>query len=1234
MNNFLFDKRRIHPWKPPIVLICRIMKITAFLLLVFITCAYAEGNAQKVTLSLKNAKLEDAFKQISAQTGYKFLYSDEVVRRSSRVNARFEKADLHEVLNDLLPNDGFSFKIIAETVSVTHKEEKREPSAVVEYVQNRITGTIKNREGEPLIGASILVKGTSVGATTNAEGEFSIAAGGGATLVVRYVGYGTKEVAVDNRTVVAIVLDADDKTLEAVDVVATGYQVLDRKFFTGASTKVDAKEAERFGVPDVSRMLEGQAAGVSVQNVSGTFGAAPKIRVRGATSITGDNKPLWVIDGVILDDAVNISNEALSTGDANTLLGSSVAGLNPDDIESFTVLKDAAATALYGARAMNGVVVVTTKRGRNTDGAVNINYSGNYSTYIKPNYNQFDIMNSAEQMSLLIDMENMGYLNHSGVSRSATGGVFHKMYNLMYEYDENTDTFGLRNDAPSRYDFLRRYANANTDWFDLLFQSHLIHDHSLSVSSGTAKSQTYISTSFMNDKGYVMGNEAKRFTANIRNNFTITNKLRGEILINGNIRDQMAPGTLDRASDPVYGNYSRDFDINPYSYALNTSRIITPYNEDGSYEYFVREYAPFNILNELENNYMRLKVMDIKVQGGLRYDITPDLKYSVDGMYRYYNSEQQHTMTEYSNAAEAYRANQDQTINGANRFLYSDPDYPNTDNFVVLPNGGFFNTRNNNMIHYYVRNNLEYSKQFGDHSLQGFATLEITHGDRQSHDFTGPGMEFDNGNLVMPSYRFYKRILESGNAPFGMRYTYDRQVGAAFRGAYNYQEKYSLNFTTRFDGSNRMGRSKTARWLPTWNVSGAWDVDRENFFNADNGIVSNLRLRSTYGLTANMGNASNAIAVFYNELTYRPYEDEREGKISISGLENSELTWEKMYEWNLGTDIGFLNNRLDLHVDYYKRNIFDLIGSVRTSGIGGQFTKLANFADMKGKGMDIELGGYPIRNPNGLTWRTSVTAGYNETEITKLDVNSNIWNLVRAEGGAVLGGPHRGLYSLNFERLHEERGYPMFTGSDGTPGTTYFWLQDDEIDFLKYEGQIDPKVMGGFFNRFEYKNFALSFLLKYSFGNVVRLQPSYSAQYSDLYNVSKDMINRWIYQGDERLVVIPSMLDGYAAEYQVYDDEGVRNSATYTYNAYNYSSERVAKGDYIRLSQVTLGYSLPGRLLERTRIRSAGLTLVGNNLFLLYADKKLNGVDPEFYSNGGVALPVPRQFTLSLKLGF
>lgn len=1201
------------------------------------TGAYAAaGFAQRISLSVSKASLEEVFSTVSKQTNYRFLYSDDVIKTSAPISVQVKNVSVEDFLDKVLNDKIYTYKIIAETITVNVKpgtkltESARQSASTQQAI---IRGSVKGTGGLVLSGATVKVLRTGLVRTTDADGNFQVSADGNDVLEVSYVGYRKANVRVQNRQLIAVVLEETSAEIEAVNVVSTGYQTLDRKYFTGATSRVNAEEAERFGVPDVSRMLEGQAAGVSVQNVSGTFGAAPKIRVRGATSITGDNKPLWVIDGVILDDLVNVSNEALSSGDPNTLLGSSVAGLNPDDIESMTVLKDAAATAMYGAAAMNGVIVVTTKKGRNTDGAVNVNYSGNYSTYIKPNYNQFDIMNSAEQMSMLIDMENMGYFNHSGISRANTTGVFGKMYNEMYKYDPNTDSFALRNDAPSRYAFLQRYANANTDWFDLLFQSKLIHDHSLSISGGTAKSQTYASTSFMHDRGFTLGNEAKRFTANIRNSYTFSDKLKGELLFTGMIRDQMAPGTLTRASDPVYGSFSRDFDINPYSYALNTSRIVTPFNEDGSREYFTREYAPFNILNELENNYMHLKQMDIKVQGGLQYQIIPQLKYSLDGMYRYVNNENQHIMTEYSNAAQAYRANQDQTINGANRFLYADPDFPNTDRFVVLPNGGFFNTRNDNMISYYVRNNLDFSHQIGDHSFQAFASLELRSNNRQNHNFTGPGMEFDNGNLVLGNSRFYKRLFESGSAPFAMWYTFDRQVGALFRGAYNYKEKYSLNVTTRYDGSNKMGQSTTARWLPTWNISGAWDIDRENFFNPNNGVVSALRLRGTYGLTAVMGNASNAIAYFQNGLTYRPYEDEREGKITIAGLENSELTWEKMYESNIGTTVGFLDNRIELNVDYYKRNMFDLIGAVRTSGIGGQFIKTANYADMRGEGIDAEIGGFPIRDDN-FRWRTSLTYGYNLTEVKKLEVNSNLWNLVSAEGGALVGGPHRGMYSINFERLSAERGYPMYTGPDGRPGQTYFWLQDTDTEFLHYHGPVDPVHTGGFYNRMEYKNFSLSFLMKFSFGNYVRLQPAYSASYSDIYNVSKDLINRWIYQGDERLVVIPSILDGYANNAELISETGQQNNSVYTYNAYNFSTERVAKGDYIRLSQVTFGYALPRSVLNTLKMRTGAVNFVANNLFILYSDKKLNGVDPEFYSTGGVALPLPRQLTLSVKLGF
>jgi TonB-dependent SusC/RagA subfamily outer membrane receptor len=245
-----------------------------------------------------------------------------------------------------------------------------------------IRGKLTNRNGEALAGVSVSVKGTNQGTTTNVQGEFVLnGVPDNATIVFSYVGYQPQEIKLTaGRTVFNIELEEEAKAME--DVVVTGFQRINKKNFTGASVRLRAEDVKMDGVADVSRMLEGRAAGVSVQNVSGTFGAAPKVRVRGATSINGDNKPLWVIDGVVQEDIINISNEQLSSGDPTTLLGSAVAGLNVNDIESFDILKDAAAAALYGARAMNGVVVITTKKGR--VGKTNVTYIGNFSTQLKP----------------------------------------------------------------------------------------------------------------------------------------------------------------------------------------------------------------------------------------------------------------------------------------------------------------------------------------------------------------------------------------------------------------------------------------------------------------------------------------------------------------------------------------------------------------------------------------------------------------------------------------------------------------------------------------------------------------------------------------------------------------------------------------------------------------------------------------------------------------------------------
>ncbi|WP_212592495.1 SusC/RagA family TonB-linked outer membrane protein [Sphingobacterium humi] len=1206
------------------------MKITTFLLLVFMSCVYAEGTAQNVSLALKNAKLEHAFQLISKQTKYKFLYSDDVLKYAPSVSLNVSNSPLREVLDQLLNDKNYSFKIIANTITVNYKTDSK-PVVVTGYraQQHRVTGTVKGSDGKALANASIEVKGGTAGTTSNETGAYSLNAPANATLVVRYVGYKSKEVAVDGRTSIHIILDSQDQALDAVEVVATGYQTLDRKLFTGATTKVNAKDAERAGVPDISRMLEGQAAGVSVQNVSGTFGAAPKIRVRGATSLSGDNKPLWVVDGIILEDIVNISNEALSTGDANTLIGSSVAGLNPNDIESMTILKDAAATAMYGARAMNGVIVVTTKRGVQTDGAPQINLNSTLTTYLKPNYNQFDIMNSGEQMSVLMEMERKGAFSHGASKNMPNGGIFYKMYNQIYDYNAETDTYSLKNDEASKNAFLKRYADANTDWFDLLFKNSLLQEHSLSFNSGTSKAQTYASTSFTNDSGQTLGDKVKRYTANLRTNFKMSDKFSGEILVNGSIRDQRTPGTLTRNSDPVFGQYSRDFDINPFSYSLNTSRLMTAYDENGNLEYFQRNFAPFNIINELENNYLELGMNELKVQAGFKYKFIKNFTYSADGSYRYAKTTRKHYIKENSNMVKAYQAHgMDPYIMDNNRFLFERPFAPTELPYVVLPEGGFYNTNSNDLVNYYFRHNLEYDATINtDHRVNVFGSMELRYTDRQYDSFDGVGYQYENSGIVNPDYKYFERAQYLVNPYFSMGYTKDRFVAYALRAAYAYAGKYSMNFTTRYDGSNLMGSSKTARWLPTWNISGAWDLDQESFFNADNPIISGARIRGTYGLVASLGNARNSDALFYNRLTYRPTELDKETLIGISSLANSGLTWEKLYETNLGADLSLFHNKIDLTVDLYKRDIFDLISTVTTSGIGGQFRKVANAGKMSGKGIEATIGGSPIKNDD-FRWRTSFNFAINKNKITELEVNPNIWTLIRAEGGPLLNYDQRGLFSIKFNGLDPEYGFPRFVNQAGNETATRVDFQSTSIDYLKYHGPVDPVTTGGFYNQFAYKNLTLSVLFTFGFGNYVRLQPSFSPYLTDDVVMSRDMVNRWMMPGDEAKTTIPTILDPLVSEFFMADDP------RYSYFAYNYSDQRVAKGDFIRFKNISLSYRLPQSITDRLKMRNMEVALVGNNVALLYSDKKLNGADPEFFGNGGVALPIPRQYTFSLKMGF
>ena len=335
---------------------------------------------------------------------------------------------------------------------------------------------------------------------------------------------------------------------------------------------------------------------------------------------------MWVIDGVIQEDAVDVSADDLSSGDAVTLISNAISGLSADDIESFQVLKDGSATSIYGARAMAGVVVITTKRGK--AGRSSVNYTGEFTYRLKPSYNDYNVSNSQEQMGIYKEMAAKGWLEFSALANGSSSGLYGKMYSLMAQYDKTNGQFGLPNTTAAMNAYLQEAEFRNTDWFDLLFNDNIVQNHSVSISTGSDKASLYASISAMNDPGWSEQSKVERYTANMNASYNLSKHVTAMILTNGSYRKQRAPGTLSQSTNTVDGSVSRSFDINPYSYAMNTSRTLDPD------ETYTRNYAPFNIFRELENNYIGLSVMDMKFQGELAWKPFMGLEVRLLGAYR------------------------------------------------------------------------------------------------------------------------------------------------------------------------------------------------------------------------------------------------------------------------------------------------------------------------------------------------------------------------------------------------------------------------------------------------------------------------------------------------------------------------------------------------------------------------------------------------------------------------
>ena len=1079
--------------------------------------------------------------------------------------------------------------------------------------QTEISGVIVSQDdGEPVIGASVMLKGTKTGVVSDVDGHFRLnAPKAGSYITVSYVGMET--VTLKGAANMRITLKNDSHVID--EVVVTGMQKMDKRLFTGATTKVDASKAKLDGVADVSRALEGRAAGVSVQNVSGTFGTAPKIRVRGATSIYGSSKPLWVVDGVIMEDVTEVDADALSSGDAATLISSAIAGLNADDIESFQILKDGSATSIYGARAMSGVIVVTTKRGK--AGATKISYTGEYTMRLKPSYSQFNIMNSQDQMSVYNEMYNNGFFSFENSYRAASSGVFGRMYHLMHDYDSSTSSYGLPNTIEAMEGYLREAEYRNTDWFDELFSNNISMNHSISMSSGTEKAQYYASFSYMNDPGWSRKSKVERYTSNINAMYNLSPKVSLNMIGNASYRKQEAPGTTNRSVDAVSGEVSRDFDINPYSYAINSSRTLDPN------AYYMRNYAAFNIKNELDNNYMDLDVVDLKFQAELKYKPITKVELSVLGAYKFSTTTQAHSITEHSNQAQAFRAMEDATIRDNNPWLYTDPDNANSLPGTVLPVGGFYRETKYKMNSWDFRATASYNDVFNDtHILNVYGGLEVNNTERSRSYFNGVGMQYDMGMLGSYDYKYFKQASEENSIYYSLNNGYSREASFFGTATYSYKGRYTVNGTMRYEGSNRLGKARSARWLPTWNISGAWNAHEETWFNKQK-VLSHATLKASYSLTGDKPAVTNSQVIIQSYNPWRPFTTDKESGLEIYDLANPDLTYEKKHEFNVGVDLGFLDNRINFSFDWYTRNNYDLIGPKRTSGVNGSILQYANVASMKSYGEEFTLSTKNIVKKD-FTWTTDFIFSHTKSEVTDLDARNRVIDLISGTGFTQKGYPYRALFSIDFRGLNES-GLPTFINEDGELTVSTHNFQSYVTDHLIYEGPTDPTITGSLGNVFTYKGWHLNIFMTYSFGNVVRLDPTFASSYSDLTAMPKEFINRWVVPGDEKYTTIPAIADLR----QLQTDRYLNRA----YNAYNMSSERTAKGDFIRMKEISLAYDFPKSWVGHIGLSNASVKLQATNLFLIYADKKLNGQDPEFFNSGGVAVPMARQFTFTLRLG-
>ncbi|THU40289.1 SusC/RagA family TonB-linked outer membrane protein [Niastella caeni] len=1166
----------------------RIMKLTAILITIVFLQVKAEGFSQTITYSGNDLMLEKVFTVIKQQTGYVFLYTTEIIKDAKKVSLHVKDATLEDVLEHVLKDQQLGYLIENKTIVITRKRglvEKRQINQVDKAPPGEVTGKVMNHKGEPLAGANVKVIGTVIGGITNVKGDFVLrGVEENATIEISYLGFETQIVRLEGQASITVQLKLVESELAAVSVsVYTGYQQIPKERATGSFIQIDNKLLNRSASLDVLSRLEGVASGVAFYRNSKSD--QPVINIRGRSTIFANAQPLIILDNFPYD------------GD--------ITNINPNSIETITILRDAAAGSIYGVRSANGVIVITTKKGT-VNQPVQAHLNTNITIGAKPDLHYFPLMSSDD----FIEAEKIFFSKgwYTAQENSVLKSPLTPAVELLIKKRDGLITAA---EADQQIEDLKRY-NVLDQAEKYFLRNSVLSQNALSLSGGGNKSRYFLALSFDKDQSSFERNSFNRFSVNATNSFTPFRNIdinTGLIYTNTRFVNNN-PGINEFIS--VYGRkfypYAQLADENGYALPVNFGYRDTYKSLKESQGFLDWQYRPLDELNLADNTtQQQYNRVNLEIRKTFSSNFNIELKYQYEKQLR----KGDNLMVQ-----ETYF-----TRNLINQYYN-----PTGTIKYPVPLGGILDQTDAELEGHTGRAQVNFNETWQKHRVNVIGGFEVKQQETKSNQSRLYG--YSDDVIVSQPVDYVTRFPTNPNGalapvlyPRTVSNLMDRYLSYYANASYSYNDRYIVSASGRFDNTNFFGIESNQRVVPLWSTGVKWNISREAFFQS--ALFDQLAVRATYGYNGNISKDLTA----YTTVRYGTDVLTRATMATVVNPPNPELRWEKISMVNLGVVFALKKNLLSGTIEYFTKKGDDLIGDVVMDPTTGITSFRGNVSNIKGKGLDVQLTGKILNGQ--LAWNTNVLFSYAIDKVTNYTKAFSAAALIQGGSGDAssftpfIGHPVLSIYSYAWGGLDPTNGDPLGV-VEGLKTNDYSAVLNNTTPAgLIYNGPVNPPIVGAFRNDFLWNNFSVSVNITCKLGHYFRRPSIDYGQLLHYWAGNKDFAERWQKPGDEAFTNVPSI------PAQLPTINSVRE-----FRFYANTDILAQKADHVRLQDIVIGYDIDKEKWTRLIVKKIHVYCNINNIGILWRANKY-GIDPDAvpYTEARV-LPQARSMTLGARFDF